>query len=325
MAGAIRDAQGRILIARRPEGVHQGGLWEFPGGKLEPGETPEAGLARELREELGIAVRDSRPLIRIHHDYGDRHVLLDVHRVDGYAGTPRGLEGQPLDWLHPDAMDPAVFPAADRPIILALRLPERLLVTGEDPRDPDAFLDRLAQAIAAGIRLVLLRAHALDDAAYRDLATRAFARCAPAGARLILSRDPACVADLPRHGLHLHARALMSLDRRPGEPADLVGASCHNAAELAQAARLGLDYALLSPVRPTATHPDAQPLGWTRFAELVDPAPLPVYALGGLTPSDLDQAIRHGAQGIAAIRGLWPEHRLASTCSKATTGVVARG
>ena len=123
MAGAIADADGRILVARRPDHVHQGGLWEFPGGKLEPGETPEQGLARELDEELGVTVQASRPLIRVHHDYGDRHILLDVRRVESYRGEPRGLDGQPLAWLHPDAMDPAGFPAADRPIINALRLP----------------------------------------------------------------------------------------------------------------------------------------------------------------------------------------------------------
>lgn len=123
VAGALADGRGRVLVTRRPEGAHQGGLWEFPGGKLEPGETPLAGLERELAEELGIRVLASRPLIQVHHDYGDRRVLLDVHRVTAFAGTPVGREGQPLDWRHPEDMDPADFPAADRPIITALRWP----------------------------------------------------------------------------------------------------------------------------------------------------------------------------------------------------------
>ncbi|CRI65545.1 Mutator MutT protein [Thiocapsa sp. KS1] len=306
MVGAISDRAGRVLVTKRPDHVHQGGLWEFPGGKLEPGESPEQGLARELAEELGIEVHDSRPLIRIRHHYGDRHVLLDVRRVRSYAGVPAGLEGQPLAWQRPETMDPACFPAADRPIITALRLPGRMLITGLDPLDPEVFLARLARAVAGGIKLVQLRAHELNHAAYRDLARRAFLLCEQGGARLLLNRNPRQTLDVPRHGLHLGGQTLARLSERPGRPDDLVGASCHNADDLVRAARLGLDYALLSPVNPTASHPDAEPLGWHRFAELADAATLPVYALGGLNGADLEVAREHGAQGVAAIRGLWP-------------------
>lgn len=307
MAGAITDDRGRVLVTRRPDHVHQGGLWEFPGGKLEPREAPEVGLARELEEELGIRVTASRPLIRVHHDYGDRQVLLDVRRVNAYTGTPQGREGQPLDWLHPDAMDPARFPAADRPIITALRLPPLLLITGPDPHVREIFLARFDRALAGGVRMVLLRAHGLNDDAYRDLAGQARTLTVAHGARLLLNRDPAAVAACQRDGLHLSAQRLAVLDARPGRSGELVGASCHDADDLARAVALGLDYALLSPVQPTASHPNAEPLGWDSFSALVDPVSLPVYALGGLTPSDLPRAFDQGAQGIAAIRGLWPE------------------
>nr|WP_296701618.1 Nudix family hydrolase [Thiocapsa sp. UBA6158] len=305
MVGAISDPTGRVLVTKRPDHVHQGGLWEFPGGKLEPGESPECGLARELAEELGVEIHDSRPLIRIRHHYGDRHVLLDVRCVRSYAGIPAGLEGQPLAWQHPETMDPACFPAADRPIITALRLPGRMLITGLDPLDPEVFLARLAGAVAGGIKLVQLRAHELTHAAYRDLARRAFLLCEQGGARLLLNRDPQETLDVPRDGLHLGGQVLARLSERPGRPDDLVGASCHTADDLVRAACLGLDYALLSPVNPTASHPEARPLGWLRFAELADAATLPVYALGGLTGLDLDVAREHGAQGVAAIRGFW--------------------
>ena len=307
MAGAIADASGRILVGKRPDHVHQGGLWEFPGGKLEPGESPEAGLARELAEELGIQVRASRPLIRVHHDYGDRHILLDVHRVDDYAGVPHGREGQPLDWLAPEEMDPAAFPAADRPIITALRLPPLMLITGEEPDRPDAFLARLGRALEAGARLVQLRAHQLSANDYAHLAQAAFDLCERKGSTLLLNRNPAEVANVARHGLHLNSRVLMGLSERPGRSNELVGASCHDPVQLAQAAELGLDYALLSPVKPTASHPETKPIGWETFAAWIDPVPLPVYALGGLTTDDLNDAFQHGAQGIAAIRGLWPQ------------------
>jgi 8-oxo-dGTP diphosphatase len=301
-AGALVDSRGRVLVTRRPDGVHQGGLWEFPGGKLEPGEDVATALARELHEELGVAVRASRPLIRVHHDYNDRHVLLDVHLVTAFDGVPQGLEGQPLDWLAPTAMDPTRFPAADRPIIDALRLPEQCLITGADPRDARAFLDRLAAALTRGVRLVQLRAHEIDDGAFAALAGAALALCRDVGARLVLNRDVALAERLGADGLHLRAAALSRLDSRP--PLPLVGASCHDAADLARAAELGLDYALLGPVLPTATHPGAQTLGWARFATLADAAALPVYALGGMAPELLATSFAHGAQGIAAIRGL---------------------
>ncbi len=304
-AGAIADARGRILLARRPDRAHQGGLWELPGGKLEAGETPEQALVRELREELGIQVTASRPLIRVPHDYGDRRILLDVHRVLDYRGAPSSREGQPLSWVHPDAMDLGQLPAADRPVVTALQLPERYLITGDDPADPAPFLRRLARALANGVRLVQLRAHGCTDAAYAELATRAEPLCRAHGAKLLLNRAPGVAAGLPGHGLHLPAAGLRGLGQRPDGPWGLIGASCHNAAELALAAAIGLDYALLSPVCATRSHPDSAPLGWQRFRELIDPVPLPVYALGGLGADDLDQAIRHGAQGIAAISAFW--------------------
>jgi 8-oxo-dGTP diphosphatase len=305
-AGAIEDAHGRILITKRPDHVHQGGLWEFPGGKLEPGETCLQGLERELREELGIRILSHRPLIRIHHDYGDRHVLLDVHLVSRFEGEPEGREDQPLAWVHPQDMDPTVFPAADRPIISALRLPSLYLITGPDPRNPPIFLSRLRKALEKGVRLVQLRAHAVDDQAYAELARQAFALCEGYHARLLLNRDPELAADLPGHGLHLTGSRLAASKRRCLNDGSWLGASCHKKQDLERAADLGLDYALLSPVRATASHPNSEPMGWEKFADLADRAALPVYALGGLTLSDLSTAIEHGAQGIATIRGLWP-------------------
>lgn len=305
VAGAISDAEGRILIARRPASAHQGGLWEFPGGKLEAGETAEQGLRRELMEELGIRVEINRPLIRVQHDYGDRRVQLDVYLITGFVGEPVGREGQPLAWRHPDKMILGDFPAADCPVIHALRLPDRLLITGPDPTRPAEFLDRLELALAAGIRLIQLRAPGLDPDAYARLARQAYRHCSEYGARLLLNTDPVLAGRLPCHGLHLSAASLRAMPARPGRPDLWVGASCHNGTELALTERLGLDYALLSPVRPTTSHPGAPALGWPRFSELVAPVNLPIYALGGLTEADLPAAWQAGAQGIAAIRGLW--------------------
>jgi 8-oxo-dGTP diphosphatase len=305
-AGAIRDARGRILVTRRPDGAHQGGRWEFPGGKLEPGEDAEQALRRELEEELGVRVLTARPLIQVPHDYGDRRVLLDVHLVTSYAGEPHPREGQPLAWWHPDVMDPALFPDADRPIITALRLPDLCLVTaGPEPHGTDVFFRRMELTLERGVVLVQLRAHDLDLAAYRILASRAFALCERFGARLLLNADPGATHDLPCHGYHLTGARLWGPEASRLEGRWL-GASCHSARDLERAAEFGLDYAFLSPVKRTASHPDGVPLGWEGFARLARGAVMPVFALGGLGPQDLPEAFRRGAQGVAGIRGLWP-------------------
>ena len=120
--GVICDADQRILIARRADHLHQGGLWEFPGGKVETGETVQEALVRELQEELAIAVAPEgcQPLTEIHHDYGDKAVLLDVWWVRQFSGEPQGAEGQPLQWVAPHTLNDYPFPAANRAIIDAI-------------------------------------------------------------------------------------------------------------------------------------------------------------------------------------------------------------
>ncbi|MBW9260796.1 MAG: Nudix family hydrolase [Candidatus Thiodiazotropha sp. (ex. Lucinisca nassula)] len=306
-AAAILDESGRVLISQRAENTHQGGLWEFPGGKLEAGETADAALSRELKEELGILPLATEPLIRIRHDYGDRHVLLDFYRVTAYRGEARGLEGQPLQWLSPAEMQPEEFPAADRPVITALKLPQKYMITGRDAEQSGEFLSRLSRAIDRGIQLVQLRAHELPDSAYRQLLTDVLPLCRARGVKLLVNRPQGVLQwHSEADGLHLTARELQSLSRRPAD-AELIGASCHRLEEVELAERVGLDYVLLSPVQKTMTHPQAVSLGWPRFAELVDQVNLPVYALGGLSSEDLPKAVSNGAQGIAAISAFWPD------------------
>ncbi|MEW8273171.1 MAG: Nudix family hydrolase [Candidatus Thiodiazotropha taylori] len=306
-AAAILDESGRVLITQRAENTHQGGLWEFPGGKLEAGETADAALSRELEEELGIVPLATQPLIRIRHDYGDRHVLLDFYRVTAYLGEARGLEGQPLQWLSPAEMEPEAFPAADRPVITALQLPQHYLITGRDAEQSGEFLSRLSMAIERGIQLVQLRAHELSDSTYRQLLAEVLPLCRARGVKLLVNRPQGVLEwHSEADGLHLTAHQLQSLSRRPAA-AKLIGASCHRLEEVKMAERVGLDYVLLSPVQKTTTHPQADTLGWPRFAELVDQVNLPVYALGGLCAEDLPKAVSRGAQGIAAISAFWPE------------------
>lgn len=304
-AAALFNERGEVLIAQRHDHVHQGGLWEFPGGKVTGDEPVEQALERELREELGVEVRTARPLIRVAHDYPERSVLLEVWRVLEWRGEPRGLEGQAIAWVHPERLRERDFPAADVPVVAAVRLPSLYLITPDPGAGGEAFLARLEACLERGIRLVQLRAGGLAAEAYRALAARALARCRRHGAWLLLNSDPRVVSELGAHGVHLSGERLRALDRRPLDASLWVAASCHGASELAHAARIGADFAVLSPVKPTRSHPGAPALGWQRFGALAARAGLPVYALGGLAPGDLETAWRHGAQGVAAIRGLW--------------------
>jgi len=301
------DRQGRILVTRRPDHVHQGGLWEFPGGKVDPGETLQEALRRELEEELGIRVEASEPLIRVRHDYPERRVVLDVHRVLRYSDTPHGREGQPLRWLTPDAMRGEEFPAADRPIITALRLPDRVLITPPFRGDFAGFLGRVEAALASGMRMIQLRAPGLDAGTYRKLAERCLVLCNTHSAELVLNPPDDSDSRLPGAGLHLNSRRLVAARRRPHDITGFVGASCHDLRELEQAEELGLDYVFLSPVAATGSHPGAEPLGWEVFSVLAERATLPVYALGGMALDDLGRAKALGGQGIAAISAFWPE------------------
>ncbi len=304
VAAIVNDAQ-QVLLARRPEHTHQGGLWEFPGGKCEPGEAVEAALEREIYEELGIRTGVCRPLIRVPHRYTDRSVLLDVWRVDAFEGQPYGREGQAVEWVHIEDLGERAFPEANLPIIRALQLPSACLITPDPGDDRDAFLAQLQHRLDEGIRLVQLRAKSLGGVAYQSLAEQVIEQCRRSGARVLLNAEAHLALQLGADGIQLSSQRLQQVTERSLPDNLLLGASCHSAGELAHAQAIGADFALLSPVKPTASHPGAPALGWEAFANLVDSCAMPVYALGGMTPADLGEAITHGAQGIAAIRALW--------------------
>ena len=302
--GVVRNAADEILIARRPDGVHQGGKWEFPGGKLRPGETVEQALRRELEEELGITVAAARPLIQVHHAYPDKTVWLDVWQVETFSGTPHGREDQPVRWAPASTLERLEFPAADAAILQAIRLPDRYLITGAFDSE-SCLAEWLERSLHSGIRLVQFRARERDEGTYAGLARRVIAQCHEQGVRVLLNADPALARRLDADGVHLNSQRLMTLNRRPLAPDKLVAASVHTPAELRQACRCEVDFSVIGPVQPTRSHPGAPSLGWDGFARLAKNADHPVYALGGLGPQDLPRIWQEGGQGVAAIRSLW--------------------
>lgn len=304
--GVIINSDGNILIAKRPDNAHQGGLWEFPGGKLEIDEPVEIALKRELHEELGIDVLHAHPLIRIHHDYTDKQVLLDVWKITAFNGNAHGKEGQPVKWVAPKELDQYDFPEANKPIIMAAQLPDRYMITGEYPSLKE-MLEHVEKRIQMGIRLVQLRAHYLADNEYLAWASKLVELCSHRGCLLLLNRNPEVIANLESPGVHLSSRTLMGCKYRPSVKGKLLSASVHNMDELEKAMAIGVNFVVIAPVLTTATHPEATPLGWNKLYELTEKATIPVYALGGMKKEHIEKAQQCGAQGIAAIRGLYDE------------------
>lgn len=312
VAGVVVNARGQVLIAKRPDHLHQGGLWEFPGGKVEAGETVQQALRRELREEAGIDVEALRPLITVEHRYPDKHVLLNVWRVTRWHGQPHGREGQPIAWVAPDDLPVYQFPAANASIVTAARLPPLYLITPEPSADTDAFLARLECCLKAGTKLLQLRAKMLSSDEFEAVARRVIARCRAHDCRVLLNADPQLARALNADGVHLSSERLRGLRQRPLPAEPWVAASCHDDEEIALAERIGADFIVLAPVRETASHPGVAALGWQRFSELTVAAHLPVYALGGMRPADMASAWHCGGQGLAMISAIWDAPNLAA-------------
>jgi 8-oxo-dGTP diphosphatase len=309
VAVGVIICEGRVLIARRPDHAHQGGLLEFPGGKVEAGETVQQALVREIHEETGLQVPMSslRPVIGIRHDYGDKRVFLDVWRTDDATGDAVGREGQPVQWLPLSALHDGDFPAANRPIIRALRLPSWLAITGDYRTSADLVNQFEERVNLARPALVVLRAPGLKFAEYQAVARDLVMIGRDRGTGVLLHGGGERLDAVPEAaGLHLPWRAAQTCHARPVPDGKWLGVSCHNAAEIDHARALNADYVTLGPVAPTPTHPGAEVMGWEAFRQQVAAAAMPVYGLGGLTPADRDAAIRNGGQGVAGIGLWWP-------------------
>ena len=292
----IQRADGAFLLAQRPPGKVYAGYWEFPGGKIEPGEAAERALARELREELGIDARNCFPWITREYVYPHAAVRLNFFRVTAWDGDPHPKEEQAIAWQRFDAPLAAPMLPANAPVLAALALPHEYAITDAENRGRREMLARIEARLSEGLKLIQLRDRGLPDreAFAREVVGLAHAR----GARVLVSNGPA-LGD----GQHLAAAQLMQATGRPSGA--LAAASCHSTQELQRAMALGFDFAVLGPVKATASHADARPLGWDGFARIARGASIPVYAIGGLRRHDLEAAWRAGAHGVAMISGAW--------------------
>jgi 8-oxo-dGTP diphosphatase len=303
VAAVIERPDGAFLLAQRPAGKVYAGSWEFPGGKVEPGEPLAQALARELHEELGITVERAYPWIVRPYVYPHAAVRLNFFRVRAWRGEPHGKEEQKLAWQQLRTLEVAPLLPANGPVLRALSLPFEYAITHAGEIGIEAQLSRLDERLQNGLKLIQVREKGMPARELERFAGAVIARARANDARVLINSEIGLAQRLGADGVHLTATQLSSLRARPALP--WCAASCHNAAELARAEQLGVDFAVLGPVQATPTHPDAQVLGWDRFGALVRGATLPVYALGGVKPNALETAWNCGAHGVAMVRGSW--------------------
>lgn len=302
-AAVILRSDGRFLLAQRPSGKPYAGYWEFPGGKVEPGESPQAAMKRELHEELGIDVEQAYPWITRDYDYPHAAVRLRFFRVMAWQGTLHGKEAQTFAWQSQQALTASPLLPANGPVLRALALPPVYGISNAAALGAEAFLQRAQGALARGLRLLQFREKTFDGATQRELALRLIDLAHGYGAQVVANGTPAFAREIRADGVHLTSALLRRLQSRPD--LGLVGASCHDANELRQAASMGADFAVLGPVLSTPSHPGAATLGWSKFCALIRDCPLPVYALGGMRQNDLRAAWEAGAHGVSMMRGAW--------------------
>ncbi|MDA3808364.1 MAG: Nudix family hydrolase [Thiomicrorhabdus sp.] len=295
-----------VCLSLRQSSQSFAGLWEFPGGKVEAGESIENALKREFLEELAVETSDWKPLITIPWRYPTVAVRLNVYITETFEGEPHGNEGQKVAWTSITELANMSFPEANKGIIMALLLADKLMISGGFENQEDA-LQRLQIALDNGIRLCQLRAKNLTEDEFVSLAAKAIKLGHDYQAKILLNGRPELLELLPdADGVQLASNVIFDYQTRPIAKNKLLGISTHTSEEVEQALKLESDFILLSPVKETSSHPGVPGIGWQKFADAVKAVPIPVFALGGMKPEDLEQAKKSGAQGVAAISGFWP-------------------
>ena len=290
IAIGILQFNAQILVGWRHAEQHQGNKYEFPGGKCEPNESPVAACRREVMEEVGVDVAAWRCLGHSEFDYGD--VLLRLHWFQATLNASQATQIQTgWQWQSREQLLTLPFPKANRTVLTRLQWPRCLKISA-------ALSD-----VAKVEQLMYWRPDPQQN--QQQLLQQLLAFTESQLSRLMLNW--ALWQQLPQalqakiHTVHLKHSQLMQLSAESLLPQLRYVAACHDAVSLAQAQRMGCDTVLLSPVQTTATHPYTTPLGWDGFAQMAADYALPIYALGGLSPHDLDTAQTHGAYGVAGI------------------------
>lgn len=307
--GILRSREGRVLLSQRRIGSHLEGLWEFPGGKVEPGETSFQALIRELHEELGIRVLYATRHLSITHRYPEIMVRLQVYRVEHWEEEAFSREGQVVCWFDPLEINELPTPEASRSIIHSLMLPEYYYIT-PDPgvsESTSKAIEQISEQMSLGkIQLLQIRAPSLVPKEFRIFSEKLSSVAASNSIDCLINSRGYNAANHSNCGIHLTQQDLYLLQERPN-CSGWVAASIHDRDGLFRAMSLPVDFVTLGPVFPTQSHPGEPTLGLQGFGDLCQQSSVPVYALGGLGREDLDRIQEKGGQGVAGIRKFFNE------------------
>jgi 8-oxo-dGTP diphosphatase len=303
VVAVLMDRQGRYLLAQRPAGKVYEGYWEFPGGKVEAGETHHQALVREIREELGLEITRAYPWVTLRFDYPHAQVNLNLFRVTHWTGSPQSLENQAFAWQGAGCEAVSPMLPANGPLLRALNLPTVYGISYAHEMGEPEFLAALQQALQRGLRLVQVREKEWSETRLQAFAQRVVEMARPFGAQVLINDNQNVARAVGADGVHLSAQQLKRCSVRPDFA--MVGASTHTPDDLRQAERVGVDFVVLGPVAMTPTHPDVTPIGFEVFSRWAGGCSIPVFGIGGLGLADLEGAWMAGAHGIAAIRAVW--------------------
>jgi len=322
VAGVVRNRNdGRILLSLRPARAHQGRTWEFPGGKVRPGESSRQALCRELSEEINICVRHAHRLVAVDHDYPDRKITLELWVVDDWNGRLHAREGQVIEWVPAGELSSRRMPEANRAFIRLVSLPPLYLITPDRKSYDDGFLSLAENLIRSGVRLLQFRSTRSSFQEHAGAVRELAKLCNSYSGELLYNGTPEQAMQAGAHGVHLNSTLLMQYRARPLSPEYRVASSCHNRREIDEARRINADFCVLAPVHETGTHPGLKGMGWRQFSSLSASSPIPVYALGGIRPQELAVARLNGAHGVAMISAIWsapdPVAALEEICAEA--------
>ncbi|GGD39537.1 NUDIX domain-containing protein [Sinisalibacter lacisalsi] len=295
-AGVLMRADGKVLLAERPASKASGGHWEFPGGKFDAGEDEHQALAREIAEEVGVAIGAAVRWLTYDHEYADKVVRLHIHKVLNWHGSPRGREGQRISWEHPAELSVSPLMEAYRRALQALRLANVIAVARAECCDRSELLARIERVLRAGVRTIVLRERRMLPAQFAQVARRGAELAGRYGATMLVEGGKVHSAHSHADGVHVCSGRLLTM--APPPAGAVWSASCRTADHLARAGAHGAAFALVPSHAEDGTD-------WEAFGRLIRHSAVPVFASGEVAPADMANALGAGAHGLAVPLSAW--------------------